>query len=42
MRCVVMPYVLRSAYDTDASPRWGKPFAQTIYLDVEFPDDATL
>lgn len=29
-----MPYVLRSAYNTDASPRWGKPFAQTIYLDV--------
>lgn len=37
-----MPYMLRSAYDTDASSRWGKPFAQTIYRDVEFPDDATL
>ncbi|MFW9128046.1 hypothetical protein ACOJAI_12505 [Corynebacterium striatum] len=37
-----MTYVLRIAHDTDSSPRWGKPFAQTIYRDVEFPDDATL
>lgn len=37
-----MTYVLRSALETDASPRWGTPFAQTIYRDMEFPDDATL
>lgn len=37
-----MTSVLRIAHDTDSSPRWGKPFAQTIYRDVEFPDDATL
>lgn len=34
--------MLRIAHDTDSSPRWGKPFAQTIYRDVESPDDATL
>lgn len=33
-----MTYVLRSAHDTDATPRWGTPFAQTVYRDVEFPD----
>ena len=33
-----MPYVLRIVHVTDASPRWGTPFAQTIYRDGEFPD----